>query len=164
MFFINLKINRGRARYRVDDRPGVWGRNLWREMKAIFRATNLMACMRSLAALLKSAAGAVMPADLGMLLPRLLFAMMYRDFRSAFNERILGGDGSKIGQFWRAMHAHPSYRVRPMHYHPSGDHMRRAVPIGLHFDAVVTIGSGKSSKRMIEAASWSSCLCQRGSS
>ena len=105
-----------------------------------------------------------MPVDLDMLLPHKLFASMYHNFRSAFNERILGGDGNKIGQLWRAMHAHPAYPVHPMHNHSRFDHMRQAVPIGLHFDGVATIGSGKSWKRMVEAASWSSHLCQRGSS
>ena len=42
--------------------------------------------------------------------------------------------------------------------------MRRAVPIGLHCGGVVTTGSGKVWKRMVEAMSWSSLLCQRGTS
>ena len=99
------------------------------------------------------------------MLPHLLVATLYTNYYSVFKERILGGDEGNVSQFWSQMTNRPAYPTHPMHNHARGwNHMRRAVPIGLHCDGVVTTGSGKVWKRMVEAMSWSSLLCQRGTS
>lgn len=48
-----------------------------------------------------------------------------------------------------------------MHTHARYDHKQFGVPISLHFDGVVTVGSGKKWARLIEAFSWTSIIAPR---
>ena len=99
-----------------------------------------------------------------ILLPHRLMAKMYECYHDSFMDRLLGGDADVINRFWTAMEKHPAYADHRMHTHSRSDHRKFGTPIGMHFDGVVSTGSGRKWARMIESFSWSSHLCKRGAS
>ena len=147
----------------VDNR-GTWGRNVWRDMEHRFRASKIFSVMRTLSAPLRNAGGMIFEGRVPILLPHRLIAKMYECYRESFMDRMLGGDAGNINRFWTAMEKHPAYVDHPMHTHSRSDHRKFGIPIGMHFDGVVSTGSGRKWARMIESFSWSSHLCKRGAS
>ena len=88
-----------------------------------------------------------------ILLPHVLFSVMYHHYRDAFDKYILGSAG-RVAQFWADMRGNPQYDDHPMRRRR--DHGTKAIPIAIHGDGLPCIGVGKTWQKSFEAFSWSS--------
>ena len=84
-----------------------------------------------------------------LLLPHVLFSVMFHKYRSSFDRYI---QGSSLSTFWEDMVGNPQYEDHPVKARDTS----KAVPLSLHGDGVASIGLGKSWQKSFEAFSWSS--------
>lgn len=112
----------------------------------------------------KTVCGQIKDVNLDVLYPHELFSTLYHNFRAEFNKRILGGASTNARTFWQKMRNHPAYQGHPMRKNHRYNHLLYAVPLGLHGDGVVTVGSGKKWARLVEVLSWCSIIGSTGAS
>ena len=93
--------------------------------------------------------------DAKIILPHILFAALYHNYRPAFNKYILGGEGvERLMEFWTAQADNPHYLQHPVRHIPN--HKSKAVPLSLHGDGVAALAVGASWQKTVETFSWSS--------
>ena len=92
-----------------------------------------------------------------IILPHVLFSMLYQHHHKEWLRRVAGGGIAKIKAFWESQRNHPSYASHPMHGHKFG-FKSKAVPIAIHADGVAVTGVGKKSQKHMDAFSWASLL------
>ena len=95
--------------------------------------------------------------NMKIILPHVLFSLMYQHHREEWIRRVCGGGIGKIKEFWESQTNHPSYASHPMHGHKFS-FKKKAVPIAIHADGVTVTGIGKKSQKHMDAFSWTSLL------
>ena len=92
-----------------------------------------------------------------LLLPHVLFAILYHDHHEAFESRARGAQG-KLQSFWRDMEGTPLLNRHPVR-HRAG-YAERCIPLAIHGDGVPVTHIGRSGSKSCDFFNWSSLLGQ----
>lgn len=93
-----------------------------------------------------------------ILLPHIVFSLLYSDYKEGFELRMLGGARGNVRKFWESMTNHPSYQDHPAKLRP--DHVDMCVPLAIHADGTPVIGAGRAWAKSLDIYSWGSVLCK----
>ena len=93
-----------------------------------------------------------------IMLPHRVFSCLYHNHHDVFKDNIWGGSLDEPSRFWKAVENTDTYKNHPVSRRES--HRQKAIPIGLHGDAVTTSGVGKSWAKGCDAYSWRSILAR----
>ena len=92
-----------------------------------------------------------------IILPHLLFNLMYKCHPESFRKRLFGDKVGNISKFWNDMRSHPAYDGHPIKKRRDRDMI---IPLAMHGDGVPVKGIGKSWGQKVEIYSWSSVLAE----
>jgi len=90
-------------------------------------------------------------------LPHVSFAVLYKEYRHAWQNVFLGEPG-KLEKFWEDMSSHPGLQSHPVKL--LSDWRRRAIPLSIHGDGTPVAGVGKAWARMMDTYSFCSLLAR----
>lgn len=138
---------------------GMYPGNMHRELVNQLRPSSIQQHCSTLRVYYKSTKrvlGGVVEANVPVVLPHELFAIMYSNYREAFDKHILGGDPQNICRFWCDMEGSAYFEQHPMKKRLNLK--ERAVPLALHGDGVSIVGVNKTWTKSVDAYSWSSLL------
>eukprot|EP00969_Alexandrium_andersonii_P351907 15436507-Alexandrium_andersonii.AAC.1 len=90
-----------------------------------------------------------------MLLPHVLFSLLFQHYPDAFQARVCPSK-EKLREFWRQMEGHPQLDNHPVKAVPG--YATKAIPISIHGDAVPVTGVGKRWHKSMTFYTWASMV------
>ena len=99
--------------------------------------------------------------DMGIILPHVEFATIYRQNRDVFNRMILGiedGSDDALRAFWSGLlgRGDPRLAGHPMRARPNWE--QNGVPLAIHGDGVACISVGRPGAQSLDTVSWASIV------
>eukprot|EP00969_Alexandrium_andersonii_P345620 15276717-Alexandrium_andersonii.AAC.1 len=90
-----------------------------------------------------------------MLLPHVLFSLLFHNYPAAFKARVCPGP-DKLKHFWSEMRGHPQLENHPMLDIDGYD--TKVIPLSLHGDGVPIVGVGKKWHKSLTFYTWASMV------
>ena len=95
-----------------------------------------------------------------IMLPHEVFAALYHHFPGFWKKCFLPGGEKTLEAYWASMAQHPLMRDRT--FASKANYRKKLIPLGVHGDAVPTVGLGKIWCKMTQVYSWHGLLSRGG--